>query len=78
MNRTVVLIAKTDRMNVEDVVVRNVTDYKVGYKLIWIEYGNGSILAVKRSDYSSMTVEERTDVIIDSSDPEFERINCTD
>lgn len=76
LKRTITLIAKADRMNVEDVVVRNVTTYRVGYKLIWIEYGNDSILAVKRSDYESMRVTEEADIIIDSHDPNFERINC--
>lgn len=75
LRRTITLIAKADR-NVEDVVVRDVTNYKVGYKLIWIEYGNDSILAVKRSDFDKMTVTEETDIVIDSHDPMFERINC--
>lgn len=56
-------------------VVTNVSNFKVGYKLIWIEYNNGaSIIAVKRSDYSSMRVDERTNVIINGEG--FERINC--
>jgi len=75
LRRTVTLIAKVDR-DVDDVVVRDVTTYKVGYKLIWIEYGNGSILAVRRSDFEKMTVTEETDIVVDSYDPNFERINC--
>ena len=73
--KTVVLLAKPN-IGVEDLVVNNVREYRVGYKLIWIEYGNDSIMAVKRSDYERMTVTEETNVVIDSNDPEFERINC--
>ena len=74
--KTVVLLAKAER-GVEDLVVRNVNTYRVGYQLIWLEYGNGSIMAVKRSDYDRMTVTTEVTVVIDSADPEFERINCT-
>ena len=73
--KTVVLLAKPN-IGVEDLVVNNVREYRVGYKLIWIEYGNYSIMAVKRSDYESMRVTEEADIIIDSADPNFERINC--
>lgn len=75
-NRTVVLLAKPNR-GVEDIVVKDVNTYRVGYQLIWVEYGEGSIIAVKRSDYERMTVTTDVTVVIDSNDPDFERINCT-
>ena len=75
LKRTVTLIAKAGK-NVEDVVVNNVNTYRVGYQLIWIEYGDNSILAVKRSDFERMTVTEEVEIIVDSNDPNFERINC--
>lgn len=56
-------------------VIPDVTNYKVGYKLIWIEYNGGeSIIAVKRSDFTSMVVNDRIDVLINGEG--FERINC--
>ena len=58
-----------------NLVIPNVTNYKVGYKLIWIEYNDGeSIIAVKRSDFISMIVNDKTDIILHGEG--FERINC--
>ena len=58
-----------------NLVIPNVTNYKVGYKLIWIEYNDGeSVIAVKRSDFSDMIVRDQTKVIINGEG--FERINC--
>ena len=59
----------------DTLVIHNVSTYRVGNKLIWIEYNNGeSIIAVKRNDYATMTVSERTDVILHGDG--FERVNC--
>lgn len=56
-------------------VVTDVTTYRVGNKLVWIEYNNGkSIIAVRRDDYATMVVSETTDVILHGIG--FERINC--
>lgn len=73
--RTITLIAKSYK-SVEDLVVRDVTSYSVGYKVIYIEYGEGSIIAVARDDYERMTVTDEEVICIDSSDPNFMRINC--
>lgn len=55
--------------------VMNVSDYRVGNKLIWIEYNDGaSIIAVKRTDYSKMRVDEQSEVVLHGEG--FERINC--
>ena len=55
--------------------ITNVSNYRVGNKLIWIEYNDGdSIIAVKRTDYGHMCVTEQTDVILHGDG--FERINC--
>ena len=64
---------------VDKLIIPNVTTYRVGYKLIWIEYNDGeSIIAVKRSDYCSMVVDEvvdeQTEVVLHGDN--FERINC--
>ena len=63
---------------VDKLIIPNVTTYRVGYKLIWIEYNDGeSIIAVKRSDYCSMVVDEvvdeQTEVVLHGDN--FERIN---
>ena len=76
-NKVITLIAKADS-NVEDVAVKGVTSYSVGYKVIYIEYGTQSVMAVARADYERMTVSEEQIICIDSSDPDFERINCRD
>ena len=56
-------------------MVTNVSNYRVGNKLIWIEYNDGeSIIAVKRNDYNQMRIDERYDVVLHGDD--FERINC--
>ena len=71
--KTVTLISA--REDVNNLVIRNVSTYRVGYKLIWIEYNDGeSIIAVKRRDYKEMHVNEHTDIAINGDD--FERINC--
>ena len=77
--KTITLIPHSDKEVVTNIngnlVIPNVTNYKVGYKLIWIEYNNGeSIIAVKRADFSDMIIREQTRVIIDGAG--FERINC--
>lgn len=74
--RTITLIAKTDA--VEDLVIRDVTSYSVGYRVIYIEYGEHSIIAVAREDYESMTVTDEENICIDSSSDNFKRINCKD
>ena len=59
----------------DTLVISNVSTYRVGNKLIWIEYNDGdSIIAVKRNDYAHMTVSEFTDVVLHGDG--FERINC--
>lgn len=59
----------------DKLIIPNVTNFRVGYKLIWIEYNDGeSIIAVKRTDYRSMFVNETIDVVLHGDD--FERINC--
>lgn len=71
--KTVTLISA--REDVNNLVIRNVSTYRVGYKLIWIEYNEGeSIIAVKRTDYKEMHVNEHIEVTINGID--FERINC--
>lgn len=59
----------------DKLIIPNVTTYRVGYKLIWIEYNDGeSIIAVKRTDYRSMVVNAQTNVVLHGDG--FERINC--
>lgn len=66
--------AVTNTIN-DTLVISNVSTYRVGNKLIWIEYNNGdSIVAVKRNDYANMTVSEITEVVLHGEG--FERINC--
>ena len=56
-------------------VVAGVTTFRVGNKLIWIEYNDGeSVIAVNRSDYATMVVTEMTNVTLRGEG--FERINC--
>ena len=56
-------------------IIDDVSNYRVGNNLIWIEYNGGeSIIAVKRTDYDGMLVTERTNVILHGEG--FERINC--
>lgn len=76
--RTITLIAKPFISNVNDMVIPNVTSYSVGYRVIWIEYNENSCIAVNREDYERMTVTDEQVICIDSSDDEFERINCRD
>ena len=74
--RTITLIAKSS--NVKDLVIRDVTSYPVGYKVIYIEYGERSVIAVAREDYIRMTVTDEEVICIDSSSSDFHRINCRD
>ena len=58
-----------------NLVIPNITNFKVGYNLIWIEYNDGeSVIAVKRADFKSMIVDETVSVVLNGAD--FERINC--
>ena len=75
--RTITLISKPFK-SVDDLVIRDVTSYSVGYKVIYIEYGENSIIAVAREDYERMTVTDEEVICIDSSDENFKRINCKD
>lgn len=68
-------VTNSNNTFVGELVIPNVTNYRVGYKLIWIEYNGGeSIIAVKRTDYASMVVDEQTEVVLHGDN--FERINC--
>ena len=49
--RTITLIAKPFIEGVKDLVITNVTSYSVGYRVIWVEYNENSVLAVNREDY---------------------------
>ena len=73
--KTVTATLLSNRPDVNNLVIRNVSEYRVGNNLIWIEYNDGeSVVAVKRSDYSQLHIDEQTDVILHGDD--FERINC--
>ena len=73
MKKTTVTLMSA-RSDVHDLVVSNVTTYRVGHNLIWIEYNNGeSIIAVKRVNFRSMHIAEHEDINIQLG---YERINC--
>ena len=78
VTKTITLIAKPFTEGVEDLVIRNVKSYSVGYRVIYIEYNEDSVIAVARKDYERMTVTDEEVICIDSNDSNFKRINCRD